>query len=108
MVPADQSHNLNKSGYGSIDKTSNLLRNVNSADHGCTQHFLLPHHKLLEEVDRDVVVRREKDADVAGEEVVDFTFAAIFGLELLGRDMGHQAAISGNLMHVLVILLHKR
>ena len=53
-------------------------------DHVCTQHLLLAVHELLEEVYGDVVVWREEDADVAGEEIIDLSFALVFGLKFFG------------------------
>ena len=57
---------------------------MNGADHGGPQHPLLTHHELLEEVDGDVVVRREEDADVTSEKIVDLAFASVLRRELLG------------------------
>ena len=66
-----------------VENLLHLLRYMNSSDHGRPEHLLLPHHELLEEIDSDVVVRREEDADVAREEVVDLTLAAVLRSELL-------------------------
>ena len=52
------------------------------SDHGRPEHLLLSHHELLEEVDSDVVVRREEDADFACKEVVDFALATILRIKL--------------------------
>ena len=56
---------------------------MNSSDHGRPEHLLLAHHELLEEIDSDVVVRRQEDADVTREEVVDLALAAVLRSELL-------------------------
>ena len=88
------------------EKILNLLRNVNGADHGGPQHPLFTHHELLKEVDGDVVVGREEDADVASEKIVDLAFASVLRLELLGRDMSNLGRLICDLVHVLVVLLH--
>ena len=56
---------------------------MNSSNHGRPEHLLLAHHELLEEVDGNVVVRRQEDADVARKEVVDIALATILRSELL-------------------------
>ena len=79
---------------------------MNGSDHCRPKHLLLTHHELLEEVYGDVVVRREEDANVASEEVVDLALASVLGCELLGRDLGHLALIILDLMHMLITLFH--
>ena len=54
-----------------------LLWNMDCSDHGGSEHGLFALHQLFQEVDRDVIVRRQIDADVAGQEVVDFTLRSI-------------------------------
>ena len=82
MAPFDLNNYVVKSGSGVTRNIFHLLGYMDSAYHGGTQHLLLPHHKLLEEVDRDVVVRGEEHADIAGKEVIDLAFASILRLEL--------------------------
>ena len=56
---------------------------MNSPDICCPEHLLLPHHQLFQEIDGDVVVWRQVDADVGCEEVVDLPLAPVLGAELL-------------------------
>ena len=79
---------------------------MNGADHGCSQHLLLAHHKLLEEVDDYVVVWRKEDTDVAREKVVDLALASVLRLELLGRYFFHLSFLVCDLVHMLVVLFH--
>ena len=79
---------------------------MNGSDHCRPKHLLLTHHEFLKEVDGDVVVRREEDANVAGEEVIDLALAPVLGCELLGRDLSHLALIILDLMHMLITLFH--
>ena len=79
---------------------------MNGSDHCRSKHLLLAHHELLKEIYGDVVVRREEDADVAREEVVDLALASVLGCELLGRDLSHLALIILDLMHMLITLFH--
>jgi hypothetical protein len=60
---------------------------VDCLHHFCAQHLLPPPYQVLEEVDSDVVVGRQIDADVSGEEVVDLAFATVLCGELLRRDL---------------------
>ena len=52
-------------------RRGDLLRDVDGPDLRGAEHLLLAVHQLLQEVDRDVVVRREVHAEVRGQEVVD-------------------------------------
>ena len=53
------------------------------------EHLLLAHHNLFQKVNGDVVIWWQIDADISGEEVVDFALRLVLGGELLGRDLGH-------------------
>ena len=46
-------------------------------------HLLLAGHDIFQEVNGDVVVRRQVDSDIGGEEVIDLALAVVLGLELL-------------------------
>jgi len=46
-------------------------------------HLLLAGHDVFQEVNGDVVVGRQVDPDVGGEEVIDLALAAVLGCELL-------------------------
>ena len=112
---------MNKSGTGSTRQnhcseqkwhrfhnimTGYVLRNVNSSDHGRSQHPLLPHHELLEEVDGDIVIRGQVDSDIRCEEIVYFALAAVLRRKLFRRDMGRRISLITNLVHILVVLIH--
>ena len=45
-----------------------------------TQHLLFATHKLLQEVDCDVVIWRQVNAYISGKKVVDFALATVFGI----------------------------
>ena len=60
-----------------------LLWNVDGPDHSSSEHLLFAAHQLLEEVDCDVIIRRQKDPDVCGQEVVDLALAPVLRCELL-------------------------
>ena len=60
---------------------------MDRANHGRSKHLLLTHHELLQKVDCDVVIRREIDSYVCGEEVVDLALATILGCELFRGDL---------------------
>ena len=75
-------------GAGRIRKGQEyLLREIDGLHHLGAEHGLLAVHELLEKVDGDIVVWRQVDADVGGEEVVHLALAAVLGRELLGRDL---------------------
>ena len=57
---------------------------MNRTDHGRPEHLPLAHHEVFQEEDRHVVVWRQEDPYVAGEEVVDLPLASVLGCELLG------------------------
>ena len=57
---------------------------MNRTDHGRPEHLPLAHHEVFQEEDRHVVVGRQEDPHVAGEEVVDLPLASVLGCELLG------------------------
>ena len=59
---------------------------MDGADLGGGEHLLLAAHQLLQEVDRDVVVRWQEDAAIRGQKVVDLALAVVLGLELLRGD----------------------
>ena len=49
---------------------------------------LLPaRDQVLQEVDRDLVVRRQVDTGANGQEVIAFTLTLILSSEFLGRDL---------------------
>ena len=54
-----------------------LLWNMDCSDHGGSKHGFFALHQLFQEVDCDVIVRRQIDTDVAGQEVIDFTLTPI-------------------------------
>jgi hypothetical protein len=84
-----------------------LLWDVDGPDLGGPEQLLLAGHELLEEVNRDVVVRREVDPHVGRQEVVDFSLGSILRCELLG---GHAdplwLLVSWRLWHVIVVADH--
>ena len=57
---------------------------MNRADHGRPEYLPLAHHEVFQEEDRDIVVGRQEDPHVAGEEVVDLPLTPVLGCELLG------------------------
>ena len=61
---------------------------MDRADHGRPQHLPLAHHEVFQEEDCHVVVGRQEDPHVTGEEIVYLPLAPILGGELLGRDLG--------------------
>ena len=63
-----------------------LLRDMDRADLGGAQHLLLASHEVLQEVDGDVVIRRQVDANIRSQEVVYLALAPILGSELLRGD----------------------
>ena len=83
-----------------------LLRDVNGPDHSRPQHPLPPHHQLLEEVYRDIIVRGKEDANVTREEIVDLVLATILSSKLFRRDLSGLNPDFTNLMHILVMLFH--
>ena len=89
-----------------VENWLHLLRYMNSSDHGRPEHLLLSHHELLEEVDSDVVVRRQEDADVTREEVLDLALATVLRSEFLWRDVGQLSYVVWYLLHVLVVTFH--
>lgn len=83
-----------------------LLRDVDGPDHRRAQHLLLPTHQVLEEVDCDVVVRWQVDANVSGEEVIYLALATILRCELLRGDRGHLPSACTVLLHCMVAVVH--
>ena len=61
---------------------------MNGPDPLRVEHLLAAGHHVLQEIDGDVVIRREVDAGVGGEEVEDLPLRAVLRLELLGGDLG--------------------
>ena len=53
------------------------LWNVDGSDHGGSKHGLFALHQLFQEVDRDIIIRWQKDTDIAGQKIVYFTFRSI-------------------------------
>ena len=84
-----------------------LLRDVDGADLGGGQHLLLAAHQLLQEVNRDVVIRWQEYSTVRGQKVVDLALAVVLGLELLRGDPDTLAACASRvLLHCLVPVHH--
>ena len=83
-----------------------LLRDVYSSDHCGSQHPFPAHHQVLQEVDGDVVVGRQEDANVAGQEVVYFPLAAVLRCELLRGDVGLGWSAHLHLDLVLIDAVH--
>ena len=84
-----------------------LLGNVDGADHGRAEHLLPLVHNIFEEVDCDVVVRRQVDAHVCRQEVIDLALATVLSIELLGRDSNQLLWLSWrDLLHLLIAVLH--
>ena len=86
---------------------------MDGADPLGVEHLLLAGHHIFQEIDGDVVVRRQVHPDVGGEEVVDLALAAVFGRELLGGYLGirRRARIDSNILtvdwshrHVILVL----
>ena len=46
-------------------------------------HLLLAGHDIFQKVNGDVVVRRQVDSDIGGEEIIDLALAVVLCLELL-------------------------
>ena len=61
--------------------------------------------KVLEEVDGDEVKVRQVDADVNGQEVVDFALRLVLGGEQLRRDL-HLLRGLLDLVHVVWLRVH--
>ena len=72
-----------------------LLGDVDRPDHGGAEHLLLASHEVLQEVDGDIVVRRQVDANIGGEEVVDLALAPVLRCELLRGDPSSLASQVG-------------
>ena len=84
-----------------------LLRDVDGADLGGGQHLLLAAHQLLQEVNRDVVIRWQEYSTVRGQKVVDLALAVVLGLELLRGDPDALVErTSWILLHGLVLVHH--
>ena len=86
---------------------------MNGPDPLRVEHLLAAAHHILQEIDGDVVVRREVDAGVGGEEVVYLPLAAVLGRELLGGYLGIRSwtRVETNIRlvgrgHLHVILIH--
>ena len=74
-------------GRDLVDGERLVLRDGNPL-HVLALDALLPAcHQVLQEVDRDLVVRWQVDAGVDGQEVVALALALILGSELLGSDL---------------------
>ena len=85
-----------------------LLGNMDGSDHRSAQHLLLLAQYIFEEIYGDVVVRRQVDSVVAGQEVIDLALAAILGVELLERDSNQLLWLSWrDLLHFLISVLHE-
>ena len=79
---------------------------MNCPDRCGGQHSFCPVHKLLQEIDRDVVVRRQVYSDISCQEVVNLALAAVFSTEFLRGHADELLLAAGDLLHLLVIVLH--
>ena len=70
--------------FGCPKSQQYLLWNMDGPHHFRRQHLLLRGQQIFQEVDGDVVIRRQEHADVASQEVVDLPLAPILGSEFLG------------------------
>ena len=69
-----------------------LLRYMDGPDHGGSEHLLLALHQLLQKVDSGIVVRREINAYVAGQKVVDLPLRSV--VEVLDQRVGSREALT--------------
>ena len=87
-------------------KWNYLLRDVDRLDHLGAHHLLFAPHQVLQEEDGHGVERRQVDADVAGQEVVDLSLAIILGSKFFGRDPDNVLAIGIHRLHLLITVRH--